>query len=176
MLEIKNGTELQDTELSQMRGSILREFGVEFDGNDLNKKTFFLLKDVENILAMGGLFEVKPVLFEDQRLKIFGVIEVVSNKKGEGYGKEVMTAIRNWLIENSEIGLGYCMPKNAGFYEKCGFAINTDCGKRFVFKNNGLDIRNQDGQLNFYQDTENGTLEKILSKNGDIEIPTDKLW
>ena len=176
-IEVVKGNDLSDVELSQMEDSTKREFKVDFDRNDLDKKFFFLLKTGSKIIAMGGLFYIEPVVFGDNKFSMYGCIEVISNVKGSGYGKIVMTSIRDYIQKKDVIMLGYCMPYNAGFYEKCGFTISKKSGQRFVYYKDGKAIRNQDGQVNFYLDSRNGFMTRIMEKSdGDIQIPTEKLW
>lgn len=122
---IKPGSELTENEISQIKEAILREFNVPFNISDqAEDRFFFLLKNEDTIIAMGALWEVKPVVFNEEAFAIYGVLNVVANTKGKGFGKEVVTAMKDYLIKNNLTGIGFCMPKNAGFYKKCGFMIS----------------------------------------------------
>jgi hypothetical protein len=176
--EIKPGSELTESELGQINASLFREFKVPAaPRNDLKNKLFFLFKEEDEILAMGALMKVEPVYFNDEKFTLHGVVEIVANRKGEGYGMQVVTAMRDHLMKNDLIGLGFCMPKVQGFYEKCGFLIDTTSVQRFVYVKDGERITNQDGQLIFYQDSSARFMEKVLTnKDKEVSIPTKDLW
>lgn len=175
---VKPGSELEESELSQIKEAIFREFKVPFNINDqAEDRLFFLLKDKDAIIAMGVLWEVKPVIFNEEAFTVYGVLNVVANIKGKGFGKKVVTAMRDYLIKNNLTGIGFCMPKNAGFYEKCGFMINAVSTQRFVYMKGEERITNQDGQYIFYIDGSDKFMEKVLtSPDQEVSIPTENLW
>lgn len=175
---LKTGSELNYNELSQIKEAIFREFKVAFNLNDHSKdKLFFFLKSEDMILAMGALWKVKPVIFDGKNFVLYGVLNVVANIKGKGYGKKVVTEMRNYLTKDDLTGFGFCMPKICGFYEKCGFSIDTVSTQRFVYKKGTERITNQDGQIIFYQDSSDEFMKKVLSKpENEVSIPTRNLW
>jgi len=133
-LVIKKGINLTEQELSQIKKDILREFKIAFNMDDQAKeKLFFLLKQENAILAMGSLWEVKPVIFNGENFSIYGVLNVIANIKGKGYGKRIVTSMIKYLVFHNKTAFGFCMPQNSGFYEKCGFTIDTVSTKRFVY-------------------------------------------
>ncbi len=173
-----NGKDLSDIEISQINSSVFREWKVEpYTREILSDTLFFFLKKKDEILAMGGLKDTHPVIFDEVSFSILGVVEVVSNVKGEGHGKSVVSAMRKYLVENGKTGIGFCMLKNVGFYEKCGFKIEHNSSQRFVYTKGEERIINQDGQVIFYQDGVDQFMEKVLSNpNLEVSIPTDGLW
>lgn len=175
---LKNGAELTDSELTQVNEALFREFKVSLPPKDeLKDRLFFLLKKNSAVLAMGGLLEVKPVIFDGNKFLIYGFVNVVANIKGKGYGKKIVKAMMNYLADNDKTGLGFCMPKIMGFYEKCGLNINTTSTKRFVYKKGSKRITNQDGQYIFYQDSKVNFMKKVLlSPEKEVSIPTEGLW
>lgn len=175
---LKNGADLTDDELSQIKVAIFREFKVSFKIDDQTRdRLFFLLKHNDVILAMGALWEVKPVIFNGEKFSFFGVLNVVANIKGKGYGKQVVTEMREYIISHNFTGFGFCMPKNTAFYEKCGFTIDTVSTQRFVYTKGTERITNRDGQYIFYQDSSDHFMEKVLaSPDKEVSIPTQNLW
>jgi len=174
----KNASNLTTEELKQIKDAIFREFKVSFNVDDQSKdRLFFLLKNDKDILAMGALWKVEPIIYENKTYVVYGVLNVISNIKGKGYGRQVVSAMRDYLIAHNFSGFGFCMLKNKGFYEKCGFITNTFSTQRFVFKKNGKRITNQDGQIIFYQESSDKLFEKIFStQEKEISIPTTDLW
>jgi GNAT superfamily N-acetyltransferase len=177
-LEFKNGVELSVEELDQIRAAVLREFKQQFTAADHKKdKIFFLLKDGFTIMALGAVWEISPVIFRNVSYSLLGVLNVIANEKGKGYGKRVVSAIRDYMIKHDKTGIGFCMPKNQEFYKKCGFSITTDITQRFVYLNDGNRITNQDGQFIFYQDSSDEFMKKVLEHPDDeVSIPTANLW
>jgi len=172
-LVIKKGINLTEQELSQIKKDILREFKIAFNMDDQAKeKLFFLLKQ-----EMGSLWEVKPVIFNGENFSIYGVLNVIANIKGKGYGKRIVTSMIKYLVFHNKTAFGFCMPQNSGFYEKCGFTIDTVSTKRFVYTKGKERITNQDGQVIFYQDASDHFMEKVLAfPDRKVSIPTASLW
>lgn len=175
---IKTTTELLNDELNQISNALFREFKVPFIVNDESKDTlFFLLKQNEHIISMGAIHEVKPVFFNGENFIIYAALHVVSNVKNKGYGKEVVTSMKKYLSSQNKTMFGFCMPKNKGFYEKCGFSIETNSTKRFVYNKNNEKITNKDGQIIFYEDSSDEFMKKVIaSPEKEVSIPTPSLW
>ena len=175
---IKPGTELKKIEINQIDKSIYRAFRVPPVTKDyLEDKLFFLLKKESEILAMGALWKVTPVIFIQHTYTFYGLLEVIANIKGRGYGRRVVVAMREYLAARNLTAFGFTMPKNIGFYEKCGFDIEKYSTKRFVYMKDGDRITNQDGQVIFYLDASDQFMKKILSqRDEEVSIPTDGLW
>lgn len=175
---IKKGSELVENELTQIGDMLLREFKVSLPPeNQLVDRVFFLLKENELILAMGALFKVFPVRFNNKEFTLYAFANVVANEKGMGYGKRVVVAMKEYLESHMLTGIGFCMPKNRGFYQKCGFAIDTSSTHRFIYMNGEMKITNSDGQFIFYLDSLDGFMKEVLSHPQlDVLLPCDDLW
>jgi len=70
------------------------------------------------------------VIFAHETFSFLNIGGIIANEKGKGYGKQIMRAIREYLISSDTIGLGFCFPHNQGFYEKCGLEVNTMSTKK----------------------------------------------
>ncbi len=176
-LLIKKESKLEPSETKQMVDALFREFKLPTDPQTFNDKLFFLYKSGEEVLAMGGLWEVKPFVVDGREYVIHGVVEVISNVKGNGYGKVVVSAIRDYMIQNNLNGFGFCMSRVKGFYQKCGFSIAEDISQRFIYRTKEKDITNQNGQIIFYQDGPDKFMKYVLANSEkEILIPTDGLW
>lgn len=174
----KQGSDLTEKELRQINAAIFREFKVPpLSKEALQDRLFFLLKTSDEILAMGVLWEVTPVIYNNETFSILGVLNVVANSKGKGYGKQVVVAMREYAMEKDKTTFGFTMPKNTGFYEKCGFNIETTSIQRFVYRKEKKRVTNQDNQYIFYCDSSDRFMEKVLSSpNIEIQLPTEGLW
>lgn len=176
-LVIKKGTELTQSETKQMVSALFREFKLETDPKTFNDKLFFLYKSSEEVLAMAGLWEVQPFLFDGKSYIIHGVVEVIATIKGRGYGSIVMKTMREHIIQNNLNGFGFCMPTVSEFYTKCGFTLAEGITHRFIYQKDGKDITNQDGQIIFYQDGSDEFMKHVLANpSKNVLIPTEGLW
>lgn len=176
-MEIKHESELTATEISQLDEANLREFKAHYAKSAITDRLFFFLKEQGNLLAFCALGEVTPVYFNNETFSIYGVYDVIANIKGKGYGKHVITALKDHPLASGKSIVGFCMPKNMGFYEKCGFMITTNTTQRFIYNKDGKKITNQDGQVIFYRDGDDHFMEKVLSNPAaEVSIPTDNMW
>lgn len=176
-LVIKKGKELTESESKQMVSALYHEFKLDTDPHTFNDKLFFLYKSSEEMVAMAGLWEVKPVEFEGKSYIIHGVVEVIATIKGRGYGSIVMRAMHEHIIKHNLTGMGFCRPETSPFYKKCGFTIVEGITQRFIYTKDGKDITNQDGQIIFYQDGSDEFMKQILSNpSKNVLLPTDGLW
>lgn len=175
---IKDGSELTESEIAQIKEAVQREFKVGFNSDDHDSdKLFFLLKNEDEILSMGALWEVKPVIFDGENFTIHAFLNVISNIKSKGYGKQVISTMLDYLKEHNFTGFGFTMLKNTGFYEKCGFDIESGSTQRFVYTKDGERITNQDGQVIFFLDNSDEFMKKVIANpDQQVTIPTDKLW
>lgn len=177
-LLVKKGLELDETELNQIKESLQREFKVPLpSGKQLSNTLFFLIVDKNKILAMGGLLKTEPVIFNGERFRLLGFVNVIANDKGKGYGKAIMTNMKEYLVTQNITGIGFCKPENKDFYEKCGFSINTTSTPQFICQKGDKRIKNEDGQYIFYHDSSDNFMKKVLGNPGrDVYIPSANLW
>jgi len=171
------GEELSTQEIEQMTASLYREFRVSPKPESFRNKILFLLKDGEEILAMAGLWEVAPFVFDGKSYTVNALVEVVANVKNSGYGKRVVCAIHDYLLAKNLTGFGFCAPKTSEFYKKCGFSIAEGITNRFIYRHGGKDITNQDGQIIFYLDNSDEFMHNVQSNSDkEVLIPNQDLW
>lgn len=176
-LVIKKGTELTGSESKQMVSALYHEFKLDTDPHSFDDKLFFLYKSGEEVVAMAGLWEVTPVVFDGKTYTIHGVVEVIATIKGRRYGSIVMRAMHEHIVKNNLTGLGFCRPEISEFYKKCGFTIAQGATHRFILPKDGTQITNQDGQIIFYQDGSDKFMEHVLAdETKPVILPTDGLW
>ena len=85
-------------------------------------------------------------------------------------------AIREYLIACDTTGLGFCSPKNQGFYEKCGWKVDTLSTQRFVYRN-GQERITAEGQYVLYQDSNDRFMENVLSHTDqEVLVPDPTIW
>ncbi|MFH1770504.1 MAG: GNAT family N-acetyltransferase [archaeon] len=120
--------------------------------------TFFIVKDKnEKVLSAGRLRPVE-INFLGKTYLIQGIADIASAVQGKGNGKALMTAMRNYLKEKNQLGLGFCKRKNSLFYKKCGYEIAPDSVKRFVYKHPEKKLHDVD--VLFFND--NGFMKAVL--------------
>lgn len=139
---VKSRDSLTKEEKKQIESAIKREFGITIH---IEKKG--------QIIASGGLMESEPVVFNGETYSILAIGGIIANTKRKGYGKQIMTAIRDYLIEKGRTGIGFCAFKNKDFYKKCGFYVDDTSIKRFVFKKKSKKVTNQEDDCVIYLDS-----------------------
>ncbi len=173
------GNTSTDHQYTQLNASSIREFHLPLPTKpDLSDRLYFLLEETETakILASGYLKPIYSVLFAQETFSFLNIGGIIANEKGKGYGKQIMVAIKEYLISVDKIGLGFCAPRNQGFYEKCGFKVDTQSTKRFIYRD-GDKSRIAEGQYVLYQDSSAHFMEKVLA-NTDYEVfvPDPTIW
>lgn len=176
-LLVKPRKKLSKDEKSQIGEAQAREFKVT-SCQKINPRgsLFFLLKEDKTLLAMGVLIPVEPIHFDGKRFFILGIGGVVANEKGKGYGRRIMMAIKKYLVAKNKTGIGFCTLKNKGFYEKCGFGVDVDSIKRFVFLKGNKKITNSGDDCVIYLDGSDGFMEKVLASSQEIMLPRPPDW
>ncbi|MBW2987626.1 GNAT family N-acetyltransferase [Candidatus Woesearchaeota archaeon] len=180
-VEIKKGKDLPASVCRRLTEIWRREWP---DANTLDprkrevfaKDIFFLVRDSNNrLLSVGRLI---PITFEflGKEYKILGIGDIASVKKRSGYGKILMTAMHKYLKRTKQTGVGFCDPKNDGFYTKCGYKITKIFLKRFYKRlPKGKVKRSKWGHAHtLYLDGKDRLMKKILS-HPRTRIYTSKL-
>lgn len=178
LLIVKTGKELSVAEIKQINKAKTREFKTPpLDKEQLVQTLFFLLLDNNKILAMGELIPIEPVSFNGELFSIFGFGGIVANEKDKGYGREIMTAIKDHLSKVDKTGVGFCAIRNKGFYEKCGFNVNSYIIKRFVFKKGKETITNkEDDCVIFYEGSDSFIRKASSIPDQEILLPRKPDW
>lgn len=173
------GNELTDQYYTQLNAASQREFQVRLPASlEMGDRRYFLLveTETEKILASGYLKPIHPVICNQKTFSFLNIGGIIANDKGKGYGKQLMSAIRDYLIAHDTIGLGFCFPHNQGFYEKCGFAVETMVTQRFIYRN-GEERLTAQGQYLLYQDSRDRFLERILAQEEhEVFVPDPTIW
>ena len=123
-VKIQKGKDLPARTCKRLNEIWRREWPVETPLSAKNREKFandifFIVRDPNNrILSVGRLI---PIIFEflGKEYKILGIGDIVAVKKGKDYGKILMTAMHKYLKRTKQTGVGFCDPKNDGFYIKC---------------------------------------------------------
>ncbi len=175
-LFIKTIKEVNDEELKQLNEAAIREFKTTLPPRmELVDRNFFLLFEGKRLLAMGQLIPIEPVFYKGEKFSILGIGAIVSNKKGKGYGRQVMTAIRTYLVSHDKTGVGFCGIYNKGFYEKCRFFVDANSSSRFVYKKGKKQVIGKDCVVHL--DGSDRFMEKVLSSpKGEILVPCPPTW
>ncbi|MFE3871963.1 hypothetical protein ACFX5F_12100 [Flavobacterium sp. ZS1P70] len=82
---------------------------------------------VENNELIGYLNLIKTqVIINSKTHPFLGIGNVCTRNKGKGYGKDLLTAINNYLIINSLNGILLCKNDLMGFYSKVNWVLVDD--------------------------------------------------
>lgn len=173
-LEIKKGNKLTANTLKLMRKTRLKEYGkdtIDFKKTEL-KNTFFFVKDNNKIVSFGML---KPITINylGKKYNFFGIANIISIKKGKGYGKILIKSMLDYLKKTGKSGLGFCDGKISEFYRKAGLNTKKDFIKRFQYKDpkTGKITIDNDGDGLYYNGKDN-FIKKILSNKSMVYMET----
>ena len=177
-LLVKTGGELSGQEIDQINQAKAREFKTSpLNEKQLETALFFLLLGHRKILAMGKLIPVNPVRFNKEVFSVLGIGGILANEKGKGNGRKIMSAIKDYLISQDKTGVGFCGSNNKGFYEKCGFKVETASIKRFVFQEDDRKITNSGDECLVYSDSSDCFMEKVLLRpEQEVMLPRPPDW
>lgn len=177
-LIIKLGSQLTSREIQQINLAKNREFKAPpLSKAQLQATTHFLLVENDKIFATGELISINNIKFNSKIYNILGIGGIVANTKAQGFGKQIMTAIKKYLLEKNKSGVGFCLSKNKGFYEKCGFFVDDEAINRFVYYTGGKRITDTWDHCVFYlNSSDNFMRDVLLNPNLEIFLPRPPDW
>lgn len=174
-----SGNELNDSFYSQLTEASQREFRLRLPAKpQIHDRLYFLLVETETemLLASGYLKPIAPVICNQETFSFLNIGGIIANEKGKGHGKRLMTAIVDHLLAHDTIGLGFCSPRNQGFYEKCGLTVETKSTHRFIYRH-GSERLTAEGQFLLYRDRSDHFLEKVLARGEhEVWVPDPTIW
>jgi len=137
-IEIKTNKELSKREEDLMNRSKSKEYGSKYKRmnfkKDYSNSIFFFVKDDNKIVAFGA-FRKLTLQFSGKKYKILGICNILTIKRGMGYGKILIAAMSIYLKKAGKTGLGFCHPKRTMFYKKAGLDTKREFIRRVVYKN-----------------------------------------
>jgi len=178
-IEIRNVSSLSKPEIELMNVWMKKEFGQRYvrkfkEYYPGDAKCFFVM-DKKDIVAFGIL---NPVVADclGKKYNIFGMGDIITIRRGEGYGRILLVAMIKYLKKTGRTGLGFCARKNLPFYEKVGLGTKRDLMGRFRYRNpkTGRLTPRKNGDGIFYNGKD-GLIDKIFE--GKLRVYLDvKLW
>ena len=177
--EIRTIKSLSESEINTMNIWMKKEFGKKYMRDfkkyysSLDARCFFI-KNSNEIIAFGI---INPVVADylGEKYQFFGIGDLLTIRRGEGYGRVIMKAMIDYLKNTGKTGLGFCAKKNTLFYKKVGLEVKEDFMKRFRYKDTKTKKvspeANGDGV--FYAG--DNFIKKILKTNELVYLDT-KLW
>lgn len=174
---IRHGTQLSKQEIDQINIAKNREWKIPpLQKNEQESTLFFLLKDESNtIVAQGEVIEINGIIFNNESFNILGVGGIIANEKGQGYGRELMTAIKEFIAKHKKTGIGFT--NKPEFYQKCGFSIDIISKKQFVHLKDGKRITNKENEVILYLAGQDRLMEKIVAlPSEDVVLPITPNW
>lgn len=122
---------------------------------------------------------VKPfdIRFDGVVHSVQGVLSVVSRVKKQGYGRIVMTAVKEWLIAEQQIGIGFAKRSVSEFYSRCGYQVERDLVERFREEaEDGTLSTHPDGEEDvIYVNDTTGLMQTILCEPEEL-VYVPEFW
>jgi GNAT superfamily N-acetyltransferase len=176
--EIRTIESLSEPEMKLMNVWMKKEFGKKYV-RDFKKyypsesKCFFI-KEKGKIISFGIINPVTADYF-GKKYNFFGMGDLLTIRRGKGYGRIIMEAIIKYLKNTGKTGLGFCAKKNTPFYKKVGLEVKEDFMKRFRYRDpkTGKVSPTENGDGVFYAADE--FIQEILKTDELVYLDT-KLW
>lgn len=164
-VEIIPGIELTPAELEVINATRRDKFKPNVDWDHIKETVFepwlfFLVKEDREIKAFGSLQDI-DLIIDKLTLPILGIKGVASLEEGKGYGKSLIEAMVKYAKENEEILVGFCDPKNRGFYIKSGLKVKENGNLNFVHKKEDGSEHTDDGDVIYYSEFKNEITKAI---------------
>lgn len=158
---VKEGRALTPEEISSTDTARAREWQLPpITDNEKNKHLFVFIKDsAGEILAQGQLYPITNVQIINESFAIFEIGGIIANEKGKGYGKLLNQSIMEYLSEQKKSGIGFASERVRGFYQACGYTINSKLLSRFP---NYPEFSGGKEDFVFYYDAGDHFWEKVL--------------
>lgn len=151
----------------------VREFGKENKKNflkDYEPETIWIfVKDKNKIVSLGG---IRPIIltYNGKKYNIGGICSVISLVKEKGYGKIIISFMKNYSFKTGKSILGFTADKNIEVFKKLGLNIEKEFIRRFIYvKPNGEEIYDNEG-AGIYYEGKDKIISKILKRNKPVYI------
>lgn len=171
-------SELTDQEMELMNLWMKKEFGEKYVRKFKEyynpKDECFFIKEGNEIVAFGIMNKVTATHLGKEQ-EFFGMGDIVTIRRSQGYGRVIMEAMINHLKEQGNPGLGFCARNNLPFYEKIGLGTKENLMERFRYKDpqTGILAPIEKGDAIFHD--QNNFIKEILESSDPIYLDT-KLW
>lgn len=176
-LIIKFSNQLNKIEIAQINAMNYREFKCPSLNNKTDNMVHFLLFENQMLLAKGEVVPIENIQFNGEKYSILGVGGIIANIKGKGYGKKIISAIKKYLRSKSKTGVGFCRSHNKRFYLKCGFEVDDNSIKRFIYCAGGKEIINTEDHCVIFLDSKDRFMQNVLlTTDKKVILPRPPNW
>lgn len=152
----------------------VKEFGVEnkkdFKKDYESETIWVIVRKKGKIVSFGGIRPIQ-VKYLGKKYSIGGICSTISAIKKKGYGKIMVSFMRNYSWRTGKTLLGFTGATE--FFKKTEFGTEKDFIKRFVWvKKNGERVYDDDGDGIYYEGKDK-FVSKVLKGKGFVEIGVD---
>jgi predicted N-acetyltransferase YhbS len=163
---IKKGKELTQKEINLMDNARIADYGenTKMFKKDEQKSIFFFVKSEGQIVSFGMLKPIK-MTYLGKKYNLLGIGNILSIKKGKGFGKILIHSMIEYLKMKGKTGLGFCGKSNVLFYKKAGFETRNKFSFRFVLKNpwTGKITPDDENCTGIYSNGRDDFIKKVIS-------------
>jgi len=137
-IDIKTNEELSKGEEDLMNRAKSKEYGSKYARGSFRANyphsIFFFVKDDDQIVAF-GTFRKLALEFHGKKYDILGICNILTIKRGMGYGRILIAAMIQCLMKTEKTGLGFCHPTRTMFYRKAGLSSCKGLIRKLAYKN-----------------------------------------
>ena len=168
-IETTLGVSLSESLLKQINQARFNEFGDQpLEKENIKDSVFVNVLLGDELVATAILFPIDGVIFEDKKYSVMGINGIVAIKKGAGYGRMLIGAISDYLAKIDKTGIGFCIPSNKGFYEKCNFGVDTLTINQFRFDDQHGKEKLETNDIVIFQEGSDGLISKLRTHPGSL--------
>ncbi len=166
-IEIKKGTKLSKEFIDIFDKAKQSEFtsGPIKDFSKYSSDIFFIIKSNNKTVSFGHLKKIK-IDYLGKQYNLFGIANLISIRKGEGYGKNIVKNMINYAKKKNKTLIGFCKKHNKKFYEKCNMGLNKQLLKRFLYKNS----MNKHEDYVIYFEGKDEFIQKVILTKSNITL------
>jgi hypothetical protein len=160
VIKVKN-KDLSKSQKEIINQARVSEWGKEYEkdfSKDYEPETiWFFVKNKGEVVALGGIRPIE-LNYLRKKYKIGGICSTISLIKGKGYGKILISFMKEYSYKTGKTILGFTTQTE--FFKKVGLKIEKNFVKRFVYvKPDGEEVFDDVGDGIYYEGR-----DKIISK------------
>lgn len=177
-VESKLGKDLTKEEIKVINKYKAQEFGTkpldEEDNSKYRKHVFFFVKSEKGKIVSFGRLARFIMEFKSRKYNIYGICTIVSVIKKKGFGKKLIKAMKEFVLQTDKTCIGFCDPNLSLFYKKCGLSILPQQARRFVKGGDSIKADSCRDDV-IYQEGKDSLIRKI-KRNPDelVLLPTNR--
>lgn len=179
-LIVKKGHDLTLREIEEVNEAKAREWQIpSMSKHQIVVSTYFHLRNqVGELLSLVQLLDIPPFEFKGETFNLTGIGGMISNKKGRGFGRELIHGVIGYLAQKDLTTFGFCDTEVGEFYHKSGLTVIPGLTEKFVYYNKqGKRYLNHKEPNIMYYESSDQFMSKVLRFDPpEVVLPRAPDW